>query len=769
MYTIEIIESLRGANLDRKFAERFKDLDQLEKAKDIVNQLWAPDSPFGTAEVLNTSWGSQLFRYVVEVNPIVCIDTLAHNYFSLDKEELAKLKEGRRELVWALEKLCFRNETFEKATKVLFKFAVSENENIANNATGQLKQLYQLFLSGTEATLESRMAILRWGLSFNDSDYERIVVMTLSRGIINGDYSRMMGAEKQGSGAPMVDNKPTWPEINMFRKEALDLLVQIGTNKGPNSAMAHKGIISGLRSLFTDGEVELAVESIKKITSCEDLDWENLTSTLRLIGSTQDGHSESVRNTITELLESFEPKLDEVERQLKLHVSLPTWRFYYKNPSTNWQDAQKENAENLAKDFVANNIDWTPFISTLLMNEQRQSYSFGNEIGRISSKAKKILLLAIEELKTIPKKEQNSAFIVGMLKSLDDQQLNHDVIEQFKKNENIRDQVFFLGRMLYSTYDEIESLFELVDDVRVSITSFNQFQYGRALDQLTNDEVNRLCLKISKFNYEGGWTALSLFFMYAYSDKEKWEAVKDTIRDIVLAYNLLSKDAPRNSLSFYHWSESVLSLLVGKKDDELAKVLSKYILEFCVEKSYNHSIEPEYRKVFRVLLDEYFDIVWPFIGEGLKADYLTFFHLEILIKARDSFGANDPYLFKSKDRCSIILEWCRENNGIAIERIANMMPLADSGAEGIEWHHFTLAIIDEFGEKKDVLSQLSSNMGTFGSVGSSVPYYESQLALVTKLENHKIDNVRSWVKDMISYTQRRIKLEKLNDESDMMQ
>jgi hypothetical protein len=180
---ISILEALKGDVLSKKFVERLKDLDQLDKAQNIVHELWGPNSPFGSAEVLNSEWGSLLFRYVVEVNPLSTAKALRSSFGSFSKEEIENIKTGRRNLVWALEKLCFRQTTFPIAAKILFSFAVSENETYGNNSENQFYQLFQLFLSGTEANLKDRIDIVRWGLEKNDNDYNRIVINALGRGI----------------------------------------------------------------------------------------------------------------------------------------------------------------------------------------------------------------------------------------------------------------------------------------------------------------------------------------------------------------------------------------------------------------------------------------------------------------------------------------------------------------------------------------------------------------------------------------------------------
>ena len=70
----------------------------------------------------------------------------------LTLDQLRDLEEGRRHIVWALEKLAFRKKTFESAATQLRRLGATETEShIENNARVQFTQLYQLYLSGTEA------------------------------------------------------------------------------------------------------------------------------------------------------------------------------------------------------------------------------------------------------------------------------------------------------------------------------------------------------------------------------------------------------------------------------------------------------------------------------------------------------------------------------------------------------------------------------------------------------------------------------------------
>jgi len=109
---ISILEKLQGAQMDTKFLERLSDLDQIDKAKDLVGQLWGTDGFFGKAEVLKSAWGSLLFRHVVEVNPVETMNTLSFAFGQMPVNDLKVETASRRNLDWALEKLAFRKTTF---------------------------------------------------------------------------------------------------------------------------------------------------------------------------------------------------------------------------------------------------------------------------------------------------------------------------------------------------------------------------------------------------------------------------------------------------------------------------------------------------------------------------------------------------------------------------------------------------------------------------------------------------------------------------------
>ena len=179
--------------------ERMKKLDFLEDAKKFVADICGTQGPFGQAEVLN-SRSYQLFRSLVEVNPDASSLAIHQAFLGWSTKTLkATVGPGRRNLIWSLEKLAFRKETFIIAANFLLRLAAAENESWTNNATGIFLNLFHIKLSGTEASPDNRLMIIDEALNSEDTDIKNLGLSALSHVLQNSHFSRALGAEHQGN------------------------------------------------------------------------------------------------------------------------------------------------------------------------------------------------------------------------------------------------------------------------------------------------------------------------------------------------------------------------------------------------------------------------------------------------------------------------------------------------------------------------------------------------------------------------------------------
>ena len=762
---ISILTELKGSELGKKIAERIKDLDQVDKAYQIVGELWGPKGFFASAEVLNTSWGSLLFRYVVEVNPIATAEALEFSFGKMSKEEISKIDEGRRNLVWALEKLCFRKESFNIAAKILYSFAVSENEKWANNSTNQFIQIFQLFLSGTVASLMEKLEIIKWGLEKNDVEYTRVAILAMGRGIINDHYSRMGGPEKQGSSAPLHDDEPSWEGITKYWETIIPLLTDIACSKNIHSSLAKEKIANSIRSQIKDGEFRLIKSSIQQIINVKGKLWPEAINNLRMTLGFETHLSKEIVNEIHSLIEELTPS--DIKSQLFLKVTRPEWDTYEKDEESHYIDKQKINSESLAQKIIAEEAPWIEYIQDLLEGEQRQAFSFGAKIGELTKELESIVEIVIVSLKKIKKENQNSELIAGILWGSKNIEFAERIIDRFIGDSDLMQHSFYLTRVINASFKNIEKLFVIIDKYGFSISNFQNFKYGNSLDKLTNEEVLLLLYKINNYGNTGKWTTLSILTTFCYHNEERWFWYKLFFKTLISESNMIVDNEEIGTREGHHWSDAVMKILKDGDEYDFAIVIAKQIIEFCskVKFSIISSMSIYLSNTAQLLFEKYFKETWEYIGQGIIGDYRTFHNLEYIIGTQNGhFNHKEGILFRFPKFYPNILEWCRKNPEKAPERIAHMMPLDVKEDGEIRWHPFSKSIIDEFGGNGNVLSQLSSNMGTFGSVGSSVPYYIIQKILLQELLNHNLPKVNEWATKMLAYTIKSIKREKLDDE-----
>ena len=139
---------------------QFKYLDQVPRAKELASKLCGNDGPFGNAGALRSHSGARIFRSISHIAPRAALDTLVRVLSSWSQAERLAFGPGRRDIVFALEALLYPAEFFLDAARALSLLATSENERIANNATGVLATRFSPIASQTEAGADDRIKLI---------------------------------------------------------------------------------------------------------------------------------------------------------------------------------------------------------------------------------------------------------------------------------------------------------------------------------------------------------------------------------------------------------------------------------------------------------------------------------------------------------------------------------------------------------------------------------------------------------------------------------
>lgn len=177
--------------------------------------------------------GSELFLAMSTVNPAAIATHLRRvlGYKDIDWLREQVYGDVRRNIIWALERLCFARESYHDGVFMMARLAVAENEEIGNNATAQLVQLFHIYLAGTEVNLKDRLATLQ-GLIDERETYIPLTIRCFEAALQNGGFVRIGGAEKFGFENRKDYTPNTWDEIFEYWYGCRDLLLE-WINKNP--------------------------------------------------------------------------------------------------------------------------------------------------------------------------------------------------------------------------------------------------------------------------------------------------------------------------------------------------------------------------------------------------------------------------------------------------------------------------------------------------------------------------------------------------------
>ena len=94
------------------FHEMFQYAAESEPASRIVRDLLGPNGPFQDGEYLKTRLGSHFFKALAEADPKSALKCVMRTIGTWDKDALLQFTIGRRDVIWALEKIAMKRDLF---------------------------------------------------------------------------------------------------------------------------------------------------------------------------------------------------------------------------------------------------------------------------------------------------------------------------------------------------------------------------------------------------------------------------------------------------------------------------------------------------------------------------------------------------------------------------------------------------------------------------------------------------------------------------------
>ena len=758
------------------FYEMFQYAAESEAASRIVKDLLGPNDPFQNDENLKTRLGSGFFLALAEANPKSALRCLMRTIGTWDQETLLHFTEGRRNVIWALEKIAMWKDLFVDAARLLLALGEAENEDWSNNASGVFADLFSPAPgrgAPTEASPADRFPVLKEAFESNSRARHLLALKACKTGLQPMNmWRRIVGAEYQGlRKEPELWDPKTWDEIwevyrqvwqllveqlerlpEDERKEGVAILLEHARGVGQVAKLANmvvdtvdaitkkmyvneKQAIATINSiLFYDGK-KLPAEARKR--------WEKLME--ELVSS--DFHSMMQRYVGMNLLE------DEFDEDQKL---------------VNQAQPRIEKLAQQAVDTPAllqSELDW------LITIEAQNGYKFGYELGKRDD--------GFTLLPTLLDAQRNAGdnasvyFLSGYFRTI----FERDMLQWEEQLDALVDNITLNVAIPELTHRSGLTdraglrILRLATNGIISVNHFGFFVYGKAIENLS-DEVFTEWIK-SLLNVRDKFTvsiALKLHYYYHVFQKPKPILPYDlTFQLLVSPFLFEESDLHQfDGMTDIYWAEIGKAFIQLYPENGL-ELVEPVFLHFGTKGTIFGGFKEEALSLLTEMTKRYPTEIWDQISKLLenRIYFPRIVFLESWLKGEDS--PDFPPGKKEKGALTLIppekiWEWIDEDIEDRAWYFAYSLVPKTLSTE--EWPtSLARAVLVRYGRREDVRGNLKANYSTEIQHGpASLHYEEKQQKLLRLKDREDNENVKQWIDEFVEALEKDIEYAKISEE-----
>lgn len=752
-----------------RFFSRFPFITSTEPGRILVKKLLSKQGIFADGSLLKTANGSQLFLRLTEANPGSSINCLKRTMGTWNKEQLLEFRTGRRQIVWALERIVVWRELFPDAARLLLALGEAENESYANNASGVFADLFSPAwgrISPTEAPPRERFPILLEAINSDSAERKKLALRAFRRALQWGGFHRIVGAEYQGARAPAELWTPNtfkeifdylkivWEYLNEnlirfdeeIRDEAVGILLQ-----------SARGIASISPSLS-----EMVVQTFRKLSSYP---WMDKNRLLEAVSRITHYDSKKMPESTLEGWIKLRGELTDSSFSglLRRFVGMELLEDYYhdgESYDTRWVESK---VRGLGEKAMEDPSLLEPEYSWLITEQAKRGHLFGYELGKLDAEFSLLEKLMQEQKKAGPGGSVH--FLGGYFRALfeKNKSLWEDRLELLSKDNSLRRFVPELTWRSGITDRAAKRILLMAEKAEIKIDAFWILRFGGVIKRVSEpifvDYVNFLLKEPSGL---GPLIALELsYFYYAESGKTP---NKDLTLTLLLhpAFWGKGKDVRQNQLMLRHYWKELARMLISQfpeTEDLLAEQIIKFLGD---DRSIAAGFYSQIHEILVEIVERNPDKFWVSIAKylGPPLDRRAFYVKSWLRGERGPTGrASVLDLFSSDD----IWKWVDEDiNNRAWYLATFVPPYLFHSKEKI---CLAREMLVRYGKREDVRGNFSANYSTEGWTGSAIVHYKARKNELLEFKRKERNaNVVKWIEEYLETLERDIERAKMMGE-----
>lgn len=406
-----------------------------------------------------------------------------------------------------------------------------------------------------------------------------------------------------------------------------------------------------------------------------------------------------------------------------------------------------------------------PLLPQMSAGQQRMAYAAGEAIAKFSSDPHAWGPRIESAVAVIPEGKRNFSLVAGFYVGLN--AADPGSVENFKRkaamSRDFGPAFPILTSALGITKEDVQLACEALRAGTVQPEQMINWTFGGVLAKVPAAAVAPLfdqLLAMEGFAYS---VSLDLMGMYVHGAANRLEGLRPQL--VAAAKSIHKRPKRRGSQMDAHHFEQIIGWLLkkGRKDAD-ARTVAIELANHAT--AHPDNVQGLVKPLLSVLLTNFASVIWPVFGRAIVADQAKAWRLQHLLGDSYSFAERKaPAILNVPE--DILFAWCHSNPEVGPAFLAQFIPVLETQrpqAGGNRLHPIAKRLLDEFGDREDVLKRLVNNMHTFGWTGSRTTYYALYEMPLRSLDNHPIGAVRRWAKTMLGHMMAEIRAAKTADD-----
>jgi len=724
----------------RSFSRRLGYLHDSQEARAIVESWLEPGGLLHEVENLGAPGKSMLIN-IAPVSPAAMLSALER---AMDRAEVIQDCSRLEDYAELIRKLAYDAANFERCILLLARLAEADTgHSQREQAEKALLSLFQVWLSGTHATIEQRIQVSRALIESDRHGWQRMgqnaLRTLLEARPVASHYDFDFGARSRDYGY--------WPssraETKHWFQAGLNYAMDLACSSDPNGPAARLALADHLRCLWSQEGLYEELEQVCRAVGQRQFWREGWIAVKQTIYYDTNRLSRGVLSRLNALEELLRPKdLAERVRAIALNDRLRGMELSdvpYGDPhQTEHYLLADSTAETLGRDVAIDETTFNVLLTELVTSGGRRLKYFGRGLANGFNSPRLAWNLLVAQWTATPEKSRYYEVLCGFLDGLQERDVDlvHAILDDAANDAKLKAVLPILQSAVSLDARGVGRLMESLRSGNSPIWSYRNISLWRTTDVLAPEDVRRLLLEIASKPDGSAIAVYMLHMRVAMDESEKQKTTEEIIgAGQVILYEW--EFTRTNANLDYELGELAKTCLVGSRGrriaEDIAKRLKAAVMAYRVA-SYEYQLF-----IAELVTVQPIALLNGFFGDGGAGWEQIVWKLHSVSQHQKNPLEEIPM--------AKLLSWCAKKPALHYPIAASVIqPFhRTQQSEPSRWTKLALRLIDKAPDRNAVLTQFMGKIMLQHRSGSRVEILTSNAQLIDDLMSHPDESVRAFL------------------------